>query len=143
AGIPAMVIFDAFWPAASLVLGLACGIASLAPEQAGEQERFFGTLRLPPGRVWFFKAAAWALILMCMLFLLAVGMIAHRIATPESHFGFELGFIRRQPAVFLVLWAVYGFSLGQFFSLLSRRIVVIVALAVLASATLLGLWLPS
>src|SRR5262249_14139974 len=40
------------WPAGTMILGLACGLAVFGYEQTGEQNGFLAAQRFPAGRLW-------------------------------------------------------------------------------------------
>jgi hypothetical protein len=133
-----MPAFFTFYPFASLAAGLLCGLAAFAPEQVGEQERFLGAQRFPPGQLWFHKSLFWLTAAAPMVVLLGwPGAVQHdrpMIGILESVF---------RPVLFAAIWPIYGFCFGQFFMLLSRRIVVAAVMAAFASLVVLLAWLPS
>jgi len=137
---------DFSWPVVTLIIGLTCGTAVFAPEQAGEQERFLGAQRFPPGRLWLVKTAFWILVAAGMTALLGVAMLLrHDLALNLSlqplfyHIFSPDGY----PGLFPAMWVIYGFCFGQFCSLLSRNVVVAGVLGAGTSVGFLALWLPS
>jgi hypothetical protein len=114
------------WPVVSLLLGVGCGMAVFAGEEASEAHRFLGDQRLPVGRIWAVKTFCWlivATLLAIVAFLSArahfttgttqrmedawVRSVVERLAGPEV-----LRLIGR--GTFLTLGLVYGFAFGQF-----------------------------
>ena len=132
-------------PIATLVIGLVCGLAVFAPEQAGEQDRFLGAQRCPPGQVWLVKTIFWMLMAAGMATLYWV--TAHLKRDLIHSHGYRLfeGFfsMNMNPGLYLTLWTIYGFCFGQFSSLLSRKIVVAGVLGAGTSLIVLLFWLPS
>ena len=43
----------------------------------------------------------------------------------------------------MLLWPVYGFSIGQFFALICRKSAVALVLSLLVSVPIVGVWIPS
>jgi hypothetical protein len=138
---------DFVWPAVTLAIGLVCGLAVFAPEQAGEQERFLGGQRLPPGRVWLVKTLFWALAAAGMTALYSYGLLTRNDQEAKSYQQaisfYGLLYSGESFGLFHILWVIYGFGCGQFCGLLSRKIVVAGALAIGVGAFLLAFWLPS
>ncbi len=139
------------WPGTALAVGLVCGIMVFAPEQTGEQERFLGTLRLPPGMVWRIKIFFWGIAAILLLFL-AGGMALIVDAqtprgsprqTPERLWGILGLGLGGRPALLVAFWLLHGFCFGQFFVLLARKTIVAAVLATGACLVVLGLWFPA
>jgi hypothetical protein len=147
------------WPLGTLLLGLVCGVSVFAPDQ-GPGHRFLGSQRFAPGRIWALKTLFWAtalLGLMAVAWGLGAGLLVHLNrgdgdvnSRPE---GSSLWFSRWMgkdeltesvnSALFLGLWALYGFSFGQFFAQLARRPVIALTLAAFTTPLIVALWTPS
>jgi hypothetical protein len=145
----------AIWPVASFLLGVVFGNGMFSGEQSGESYRFLGSQRLPPGQVWLGKAIAWAAMAVGVLGFMILGAMLHlgsaRI-TPGSVgrawgngqlLGSPLLFDVVPKDVFLLLWPVYGFSIGQLMVLLFRKSVVALVLSILIGVPVMGIWIPS
>jgi hypothetical protein len=134
------------WPLISLAIGLICGLAVFAPEQAGEQDRFLGAQRLPPGHVWLVKTLFWLLVAAALFGLVVLASLGQRdlnsVHRTESGVPGVL-LSSENVGLFLAMWAVYGFCFGQYGSLLSRKIAVSGALSAGGAMLFLALWLPS
>jgi hypothetical protein len=140
------------WPTASLVVGIACGLCVFAFEQPGEQERFLGAQRFPPGRIWLAKIAFWFMTTVCMLALLFAAPFViesakegatNRFGRYHSFSSSLESFAPRHGGLFLAMSVVQGFCFAQFAALLTRRIVVAAVLAVVASLLYWAIWLPA
>jgi hypothetical protein len=160
---------QALWPAATLLLGVACGTAAFAQEQRDLSYQFLGTQHLPLEKFWNAKILFWlTAALLLALVALAGGLvvvIGNALFAPlsrppgvgEDPFGirgppaaappggFEFGPLpgAMGPVLFALVWLVYGFCLGQVFVLFCRKNVLAVLLASLVGAAAVGLWLPS
>jgi ABC-type transport system involved in multi-copper enzyme maturation permease subunit len=142
------------WPVATLSLGVACGTAVFMGEQAEGAFKFWGDQRLPVGWLWLRRSGFWAGVAagVCALMLLAA--LIHAAAQgdvsddPEMLFEKLLGVSANNrgvgsPLAFLVLWPAYGFAVGQLCALVWRKSAVAVVVAVLNSAGVACLWVPS
>jgi hypothetical protein len=147
------------WPLVTLLLGISCGMAVFAGEQAGETQRFLGDQRLPLGRIWTIKTLFWLVAAIALAAGTAVASVLQITSSnidrmvPENESLLErliardwgrrelLGHIG--PWTWLTFGLAYGFALGQFFTLLVRKAAVALVLALLAGVVLGGLWLPS
>ncbi len=137
---------DLLWLSATLIIGLVCGGAVFGPEQAGEQDRFLGAQRLPPGQVWFVKTLFWMLAavgMTCLLGLAMVWRLKNRDPHGEPPDLFLQDLARQNIALFLTLAIIHGFCIGQFCSFLSRKAVVVGFLGAAISLIFFVLWLPS
>jgi hypothetical protein len=136
------------WLSFTLVVGVLCGIAAFGGEQAEGSSRFLGNQRFPLGRVWAAKIGFWflAALLISVVFLLAgvFAQFAFRSAR-EGREPFLLGsFLTRENwPLFIPLGLLYGFTIGQFYSLLWRKSIVAVVMALIVSPGFALLWLPS
>jgi hypothetical protein len=141
------------WPVATLLVGVAFGTGMFSGEQAGESYRFLGNQRLPAGRVWLGKATAWSGMAAGVIVAMLLGAMAHLAEMPrgsggrfpggENVLGSRLLLEYLPKDVFLLLWPVYGFGIGQFISLVCRKSAVAVVLSMLVSVPLVGIWIPS
>ncbi len=137
---------DLMWLSATLIIGLVCGGAVFGPEQAGEQDRFLGAQRLPPGQVWLVKTVFWmlgAIGMTCLFGLATVWRLKNRDYYGEAPEVFLRDLVRENLPLFLTLAVSHGFCIGQFCSFLSRKSVVVAFLGVAVSLILFVLWLPS
>jgi hypothetical protein len=156
------------WPFGTLLLGLACGLATFAPDQK-EGRSFLGSRRFPPDRVWGAKLFFWgtaAFGLCALAWYIATtlapnltvlrkgGDMSAEVVDALAHPGQPHYWVNRwlkglseSPdlpiALFLGLWPVYGFCFGQFFALVTRRPVIAVILAVFITPVVLLLYVPS
>jgi hypothetical protein len=158
------------WPPFSMFVGVVCGIAAFAPEQAAGWRRFLSDQRFPLGRIWLTKTLVWLVISFC------VGAVA--LITAAALLGFKMQpsrwggppfalqtsvlnriravvatIMERQEGVYrydflsslqsLPMWLVYGFSVAAISVLLVRKPVVSFLLSLALAAALSALWLPS
>src|SRR5262249_48140714 len=142
------------WCLGVLAVALACGAAVFAGEQAEGSYRFLGDQRLPPGRGWAVKTACW---LAWAVLAAAPGRLGGGAsrggwgAPPAGGAAWQtlkrllgedlLPGVTRGEAFVLTL--AYGFATGHFAALVLQRRVVAVAVAAVATAAFLYLWLPS
>lgn len=145
---------EVLWPIATLLLGVACGVAVFAPEQRDLSYQFLASQHLPLPSIWRFKTAFWLLVaVVCTLILIFSGMVVvfgRFMLTPRDQAAqvpvdFQLGTLREVlgPLVFFGVWLVYGFCSGQVLVWLCRKTILAVLLGLLAGGAALGLWLPS
>jgi len=141
------------WPLVTLLLGVGCGMAVFANEQAGDGHRFLGDQRLPVGRIWAVKTICWfgmAAVLAALTFATATVQIS---AKKDAQIAGATGVVARLAGqemlvhigrnTFLMLGLVYGFAFGQFFTLVARKNAVAMVLAVLIGVAVAALWVPS
>lgn len=145
------------WPAATLLLGVACGTATFAQEQSDLSYQFLAAQHFPLKTVWNVKALFWSAAAVLLTLLLVAGgtlkvlvaLLATRrpgpFGAPSGGPGFEFGTLRQilGPALFFGVWLVYGFGAGQVCVLLCRKNVLAVLVGGLVAAAALVLWLPS
>jgi len=151
------------WPIVTLLLGVGCGMAVFAGEQAGEAQRFLGDQRLPMGRIWAVKTFCWLVVMLALATLmLLIICIFHLKAAEQGRIPFaresnvvqnmaewiagqeNMDLIRHTGSwTFLLLGLAYGFCFGQFFALITRKNSVAVVLAVLVGLAVIALWVPS
>jgi hypothetical protein len=150
------LVFGLFLPAAgallwlsfTLVVGVLCGTSAFGGEQAEGSNRFLGNQRFPLGKVWAAKIGFWFIagILIALVFLLA-GVVAHFAfrSTREGTSAFLSGSLLTPQnwPLFIPLGLLYGFAIGQFYSLLWRKSIVAVVMALIVSPGFALLWLPS
>ncbi len=143
------------YPAATLLLGLVCGLATFAPEQVHGQQRFLGAQRFPPGKIWVDKVGFWAvaaLWLNILLWAVAVGALIVSDSQQASS-GYNgrgdywqdrwFGGAPLDHGFFLFLWLIHGLWLGQFCALWAARPVIAAIVALLLGTAWSLLWLPS
>src|SRR5207245_274486 len=148
------------WLAVTLLMGVICGTVVWAGEQTNGAYRFLGDQRIPLGRFWVVKTGVWSAVVAGGSALVLVGGIMGLLigdsqrATPSTESGilgrlFETGpliesdSLTNNRTLFLLLGPVYGYAVGQFLALLIRKPLAALVLAVLLSAILTSLWLPS
>jgi ABC-type transport system involved in multi-copper enzyme maturation permease subunit len=141
------------WPAATLLVGVACGTAVFMGEQAEGAFKYWGDQRLPVGWLWLRRSGLWAGVAAAVGALMLLGALIHVAAQrelpadPAAFFEKMLGV----PAMlgpgaapaFVLMWAAYGFALGQLCALVWRKSAVAVVVAVMTSAGVACLWVPS
>jgi hypothetical protein len=156
AGLLVMTEGTIVWPAATLLVGVVCGVTVFADEQSGGAFRFLGDQRLPPGRIWLFKTgvrlalaflAALLIVVLSVVRSVLLGMDTPDSQGPRTFLAWlfrdaVLGEVAA-PGAFLILWLLHGFGIGQLCGLLVRKSVVAVFLALGASAVAASVWLPS
>jgi hypothetical protein len=145
----------AIWPVASLLIGIVFGTGMFSGEQPEEAYRFLGGQRLPPSQVWLGKVIGWSAMAVGVLGFMILGAILHLASehmppgstARASGYGHLLGsplLLDVLPKeVFLLLWPVYGFVIGQLLALLCRKSVVALVLSILVSVPIVGIWIPS
>jgi hypothetical protein len=147
------------WPLVTLLLGVSCGMAVFAGEQASEEKRFLGDQRLPLGRILTIKTILWLVVALALTAIAALaaviqigtGTVNRNIPENESLLVWLLApdWGRRELLLHIGEWTwltfglAYGFALGQFFTLLVRKTAVALVLALVVGVSLAGLWLPS
>jgi hypothetical protein len=146
-----------FWPVLSLLAGVACGSAAYAAERSLGTYRFLGDQRLPLNRVWLAKTGFWLTAALVLAGLVLAGGLLHvaSAAGPEgSRHGLDPGpWLPLQgrtgwrrivsPAAALGLWLLYGFGFARTCSLVWRRSVSALFVALALSVGASSLWLPS
>jgi hypothetical protein len=139
------------WALVTLFLGLGAGVAAFAAEQAGGSQRFLGDQRLPLGRVWLFKVGLWAAVALgclglCFL-VTTITLVASSGSGDRSILMLSRHYVRYfssgEVFLFLGLWAVYGFAVGQFFTMIFRKPVVAVVVATVLGGLSALAWLPA
>lgn len=141
------------WPAATLLLGVLCGTGMFGGEQSTGGYRFLGDQRLPLGRVWGVKIACWLGLAVLISLIIALAaffrVVAWVAADPNRHWQNALP-LNDDPwrdlpsiAIFLTIWLLYGYGIGQLFSMVFRKSAVAVVIALMATATVLTFWVPS
>ncbi len=144
------------WPAATLLIGVICGLHVFQPDQLDERFRFFGDQRIPRTRVWFTKVFVGFLIAVLLLGFMATLASVMTLGSPIFQGNMNPGqtwyqlFVEKQVipgfvplAQFLPVWAVYGFTVGLLCGQLFRKSVVSSMVAQGLSVLLLLAWLPS
>jgi hypothetical protein len=144
-----------WWLAFSVLVGVLCGTATFGSEQSEGSNRFLGNQRFPLGRVWAVKTAYWLAVASAVLALFViVGVVSHMArnvgTSKHSHSeedpdGFAASFLftPQNWLTFAPLGLAYGFAIGQFYSVIWRKSVVAVVVALLVSPAAVGVWLPS
>jgi ABC-type transport system involved in multi-copper enzyme maturation permease subunit len=141
------------WPAVTLLVGVACGTAVLMGEQSDGAFKYWGDQRLPVGWLWLRRsglmagvaAAAGALMLLGALIHVAAqgGITADPADLFEKLLGVPATFGPSGVLAFVLIWPAYGFALGQLCALVWRKSAVAVVVAVMTSAGVACLWVPS
>jgi hypothetical protein len=159
------------WPVATLLIGVACGTATFAPEQRDRSYEFLATQHFPLRTVWNVKVLFWlgsaallAALLVAGADLVILGKSFVKLhtsptATDNGQFpfapvpppetgpppGFDFGTLRQLlgPVLFFAVWLMYGFSVSQVFVLFCRKAVLAVLLSVLVAVAALVPWIPS
>lgn len=153
----------ALWPIYGLVLGVLCGMAVLGRDKAGEANRFLAHRRLPVGGVWAIKTAVWlgvAAAVGGVVVLVAAARLGLEGTEPTSYayprnlrgrleglvawvMGTDQRLLILDPLAFWLVWPAYGFAFGQLLSLVVRKNVVALVLALGLGAAAAGVWMPS
>jgi hypothetical protein len=150
------------WPVVVVLLGVCCGIATFAGEQASGWRRFLGDQRLPPVWIWTAKTFFWACVavlltaLMAILSVICVTVAARAISATtgnpyrEDWQGwrtFEWDTDHTVAVIYgpgaLAFWLAYGFACGLISTLIVRKTIVALLVGLLASGFFLALWVPS
>jgi hypothetical protein len=143
------------WPLATLLLGVACGTATFAPEQRDLSYQFLAAEHFPLAAIWRFKTGVW--FAAAVLAALMVGgsgtlvlawnyfssFLANRPNPPGFGFRFGTLYDLLGPVLFYGVWLVYGFAAGQVFVWLCKKTILALLLAGMVSTAALFLWLPS
>ncbi|HZU38267.1 MAG TPA: ABC transporter permease, partial [Gemmataceae bacterium] len=145
-GVLFLLIGPLLWPAATLCLGVLCGVTVFSDEQTLGSFRFLGDQRFPLGRIWVIKTGLRFVLLLLASFLILLPslLVAVYYGMTERH---EPPLIREMPYLvllaevapwptFLLMWLLYGFCAGQLCSLLSRKSIVAAMIAFMISALL-------
>jgi hypothetical protein len=139
-----------FWFGFTTIVAVLCGVSTFGPEQSDSACRFLGNQRLPLGKVWAAKTAFWFLAtLITAAVFLASGIFCLLVIRPADvpplHELIAGSAILNdgKALIFVPLGIIYGFCIGQFYSLLWRKSVVAVVMALLVSPCFALLWLPS
>jgi hypothetical protein len=148
----------AWWSLATLLVGIAAGVATYAGEQKGTQAALFlGDQRLPEVRVWLVKTAVYMVVALTAALAVLLPSVAHvgirDVFSPQNRPGLpsltqtllgESMLVRLTPsALFLGLWVLHGFALGQLCGLVIRSTILASACALAFSLLSVALWLPS
>jgi hypothetical protein len=140
---PAADVWLLAWPAVTLVVGAVCGLGSFLGEQAWGAERFLGDQRLPIRRIWTIKTGAWLLLAVAVCALVFVGVVPSVQWVDNSPASSVIrDGIEPFRGLFVVLWLVYGFGIGQFCARVSRK-PVIAAFVSLLLCPVAVIWWPS
>jgi hypothetical protein len=156
-GVLFLVAGPLLWPVVTLLLGIVCGVNVFSDEQTNGSFRFLGEQGLPLGRLWLFKTGTrFALLLLAsFLVLLPSFLVALYHSSEHGSNGRRELFIVVETlhsnlmvevvplGSYLLLPLLYGFSSGQLCGLLSRKSIVAGMIALMASAGLAVVWLPS
>lgn len=152
-GVLFLLVGPLLWPVTALFLGVLCGVSVFSDEQTLGSFRFLGDQRFPLGRIWVIKTGMRfvLLLLASFLILLPTVLVAVYYGMTDRQ---EPPLIREMPFLgvlaelapwptFLPMWPLYGFCAGQLCSLLSRKSIVAAMIALMISASLAIVWLPS
>ncbi len=142
------------WPVATLLVGVACGTAVFMGEQAEGAFKFWGDQRLPVGWLWLRRSGLWLWVSAAVGVVMLLGALIHVAAQSvhgadprplfEKMFGVPASALGPgSPLVFLLIWPAYGFALGQLCALVWRKSAVAVVVAVMTSAGVACLMVPS
>jgi hypothetical protein len=149
------------WPIWVMALGMACGLAVFCADQKSGHG-FWAAQRMPLGRIWFTKVAAWGAVL-AILSSIAWSMTALNISlstlatssTKSDVAGLQSKslavtqwwqgrlFPGLSPAMAGAFLAAYGFCFGLLFGLVVRRPVLALLLTALMTPLVVALWVPS
>jgi ABC-type transport system involved in multi-copper enzyme maturation permease subunit len=152
-GLPTVGI--ALWPVATLLVGVACGTAVFAGEQAEGAFKFWGDQRLPVGWLWLRRSVFWAgtgaVVAGLMLLAALLHVVAQDKGLPDDPSAILARLLGLEPKLFrwdetlafLVVWPAYGFALGQLCCLVWRKTAVAAVVAILTSAGSASVWVPS
>jgi hypothetical protein len=133
------------WPVTTLLVGVACGIAVFAGEQAGDGRHFLGDQRLPVGRIWAVKSVWWIVMTVALAALVLLALAVRMMGQEQPRGNYETDELLRTIGLwtYATMGLAYGFGFGQFFGLLGSKNAVAIVLAVLVGAAAAGLWVPS
>jgi hypothetical protein len=145
---PAADLWLFAWPSFSIIVGAVCGLGVFLGEQGRGAERFLGDQRLPVGRIWTIKTGAWLLlaVTVCAAVLLDIVPFIQWIETVHLAETREGSAVQLRTAtvggIYLVLWLVYGFAIGQFCARVARKPVVAAFVSLLLCPVAV-IWWPS
>lgn len=156
-----------FWPIGTLILGMLCGLTVFCPDQK-DAHLFLGAQRVPAGRYWTGKILFWGIGLFVFCFAvysMATNSLPGLRDTMGVHeYGLSRLWISKwdkmalwshvpdtisqapelfNPFVFVGIWPVYGFCIGQFFGQFMKRPVLALILTVILSPVVVALFVPS
>jgi ABC-type transport system involved in multi-copper enzyme maturation permease subunit len=133
------------WPAATLLVGMLCGVTAFDDEQQGPF-RYLGDQRLPLLRLWIVKVGVRLSIALTAAILMAMPSCTLALFISEAS-AFSRAFaglvITSGPILFLTMGLVYGFCIGVLCGLLFRSILASAVSAIFLSLLLAAVWLPS
>jgi hypothetical protein len=139
------------WPPATLLVGVACGVAALTPRplarSASEGTRGSWALRVASHAL--LALVATGLVALPSLFRMKTDEVLHALdprlflSPLTGLFGEHLLVALPPPEVFLAIWVFYGFTLGLLCSALCRSPRVAATLAIVTAALGVMVWLPS
>jgi hypothetical protein len=139
-----------FWFGFTTIVAVLCGVSTFGPEQSDGACRFLGNQRFPLSQVWGVKIGFWFLALLIIAgAFLASGIFCLLVVRPAEvpplhELTTSSPILNEGKAlIFVPLGIVYGFCVGQFYSLIWRKSVVAVVMALLVSPCFALLWLPS
>jgi hypothetical protein len=139
--------FQVLWPLFTLWLGVACGTATFAREQAEQTYHFLSAQHFPLPAFWVSRIVFWLTTAVISAILLAgtSALILRALPADRAAAGLGSGLLRELMGseLFFCCWLIYGFATGQVIVWLCRKNVLAVLLSTLVSAAALGLWLPS
>jgi hypothetical protein len=139
------------WPAATLVLGVMIGVASVSDEHRGGAGRFWTERRLPVGSLWWAKAAAGLAVTVGLTVVALLPPVLTAIGRSPQYAPSTLAALFRSglfatgfPQVAFVLWAaVSGFAFGHLSGLLFPKGIVAGAVGLMLGGTFAAAWGPS
>jgi hypothetical protein len=153
AGVVVALTGALLWPIATLAVGLLCGVRVFGGQA---RDPSAPECRHPAGRVWVVRtclhlalagAAFLIILLVCAGRALWAAGVFNDADRPRTLLGLLLGDellgSLAPPGVFLVMWVVNGFGLGQLCGLLLPTRLVAVPAGLAASLVAAGVWLPS
>lgn len=129
------------WPMLTMGLGALAGVTILGEEQTKGVAQFWAERRLPLGRLWavkvmfHFAIAAGAGVMLILPLMVASSTNPFRTSL--------LMYLRPELGRFIWLGLVYGFVVGHLASMAFKKTVVAGMVAVVLSATFVGLLIPS
>jgi ABC-type transport system involved in cytochrome c biogenesis permease component len=137
------------WPLGTLLIGVVCGIASFAPDKNDYSCKFLGHRRLPPGAIWFPKTVIWFAVALAISAIFCGPSIIFALSSHPKQWLGQVTQVDRALLVFggggwtFLLWVVYGFAFGQFFTIVTPKTLVGVLMALVFSLAATVVWVPS
>lgn len=148
--VPTQVPILALWPGVSLGAALLASVLIWNDEQPSGAYFFWGERRFPAMALLISKLSAGLLLTLIWCGFMILPSFIKAYLTPGDDGGllklFRSGLMsmdRTTVWIFLLIWPMYGFSLGTLAAVLFRKTIIAISVGALSASPLAALWMPS